>query len=141
MKTNLSFIVIWILLAAGCTPPRPPSKQERAEQFARCFREEMNPSPEQITSLQALLGDESRIQAVNSGLQAATDKLEKALESPKAAEPELLSLFKEVDQLKSKLSEDHFHRMLMLRSLLSDEQKARFLVCKRKLGPPVLPHE
>jgi hypothetical protein len=29
----------------------------------------------------------------------------------------------------------------MLRSILTPQQRAKFLVCKRKMGPAVLPHE
>lgn len=144
MKTFL-LSVIALSFFAGCTlhPPPPPSPEERQKEFARCFRAELDPTDEQVKALEerVLAAGTFAAQSVAAALKKETDALEARLESTDAKDEELLTLYAKVAELKAKMSEDHFRRMLLLRSVLSDAQKQKFLTCKRKMGPPVLPHE
>jgi Spy/CpxP family protein refolding chaperone len=141
MKTLLTLFAIATALAA-CTPPRPPTQQEKLQQFVHCFREEMQPTDDQVNQLQGkILGDDKDIKIVDESFRKATDALETQLENPAASDAELLPLYRKVAGIRAQLQEDHFRRMLQLRNILTPEQKKKFLACKRKLAPPTPPQE
>lgn len=141
MRNLIPFCLIALLLPA-CTPPAPPTQAERQKEFARCFRAELDPTDEQVKALEEKVfqGTDS-VKAVADALRKETEALDARLESVDAKDEELLEGFRKVGALRARMSEDHFRRMLLLRSVLSDAQKRNFLACKRKLGPPSLPHE
>ena len=110
--------------------------------FVECFRKELSPTEAQISTLEGkVFAGTAEVEKVGEALRAASAKLEAGLEDPSVKEPELLERFRNVSELRGRLSEDHFRRMLLLRSVLSPEQVSRFLSCKRKLGPPGLPQD
>jgi len=140
---NLQYLSILAVLAS-CSfhPPAPPSKEEREREFVRCFREEMQPTDEQVKQLQGeILRPDAATRQAAEDLRKETNDLERLLETPAAKDPELLDHFRRVGALRDRLSEDHFRKMLVLRGILRDDQKKRFLDCKRKMGPPQLPQE
>ena len=139
---NLILLCLVAAFLSACTPPAPPTMAERQKQFARCFRAELDPTDEQVKALEEKVfqGSDS-MKAVAEALRKETEILDARLESVDAKDEEFLSGFHRVGELRAKLSEDHFRRMLLLRSVLTDAQKMKFLACKRKLGPPALPHE
>lgn len=123
-------------------PLGPPSKGERMKHFVACFRAEMDPTEEQIRELkEKILTDDDAILALDKELRKATEALESKLETPGVVDADLLGLYSAVEKLRGQMSENHFKRMLVLRSILTPEQQKKFLVCKRKMGPPALPHE
>lgn len=142
---KISALILFSLFMAGCirlfSPPSPPTREQRQAEFVRCFREEMRPTEAQLKTLQEqIFKNTGEVEDVANQLRKAGEKLDLALESD-ATNDDLMTNFKEVASLKAKLSEDHFRRMLVLRGILTAEQRRNFLVCKRKMGPAALPHE
>lgn len=137
-------LYILLLSLAGCSwffkPPAPPSKEERTKQFISCFREVFNPTDEQLNTLKTKILTDDAMAGVAAEMERERDEMEKRMESD-AQDEELLQRFHKVEELRSKMSEDHFRRMLALRSILTAEQRSKFLECKRRMGPPQLPHE
>jgi uncharacterized protein YecT (DUF1311 family) len=131
------------LFLSGChfLSPHPPTPEERAKQFVDCFRREFNPTDEQLNTLKEKILKATEEDKQNAKeLRVATEHLETGLESS-TSETDLIAAFSKVKELKNRMSESHFLKMLALRSVLTAEQRSQFLVCKRKMGAPVLPHE
>ncbi|MGZ3653618.1 MAG: Spy/CpxP family protein refolding chaperone [Bdellovibrionota bacterium] len=144
MKTLPTTIILALTMSACSklfSPPMPPTPEDRQKEFVHCFREEMQPTDEQVKILEGrIFVDHPEIHGVAESLKKANEELEKGLES-ETADPVLLDRFHQVARLRNQLSEDHFKRMLVLRSVLTPEQRAKFLNCKRRMGPSSLPHE
>jgi hypothetical protein len=143
--SHLPVLFVALLTFTSCDhlfkPPAPPSKSERQKEFVSCFRQEFDPTDQQLEILEKrIFSNTFEVEQIANQLKITTQELERHLESD-TSDAEVLDDFHKVGVLKQKMSEDHFRRMLALRAILTSSQRKKFLACKRKLGPSVLPHE
>ena len=115
-------------------PPLPPSQEQLTQKFIQCFRDEFNPTDEQLDTLKNKILKGEDPQSAGRAVEAKKSELERLLESD-ANDATLLAQFNQIEEVKKSLATSHFLKMLTLRSILTPEQRSHFCACRRKLAP------
>lgn len=96
--------------------------------------QELNLTDEQKTQMKALHDKHrSTMESQKSSMKSAHEAFKSAIES-NASDDDLRQKFKTLHDLKSKMAELRFNQMLEIRSILTDEQKAKFKGFQQMLG-------